>query len=284
MNPEKIKLTAKALMRYIKHRRIPKSTSNRLIIAGNGPSLADHIDNHIGILQQETVLCVNHFVDSEAYATIKPRYYYMLDPNLLLNSLSAERLERRNRSFANLNNKTDWELHLFCPFLPGQIILEDYLTAPSIQLHMCNIYNPYPGFTWPGIRNYVYKSGLFMPPPQNVLVAALYSALNMGCKEIYLIGAEHSWLEDTRVREDNTVCAIQNHFTGRSGLRPMYKSAPKHSETFKYHELLKALSRTFRSYWLLKEYAEFRGARIYNCTPGSYIDAFERKSLTVLEP
>ena len=43
------------------------------------------------------------------------------------------------------------------------------------------------------------------------------------------------------------------------------------------HEVLEKFFFAFRSYFDLKDYAESRGVRIYNSTPKSYIDAFERK-------
>ena len=51
---------------------------------------------------------------------------------------------------------------------------------------------------------------------------------------------------------------------------------------FKMHEFLDALSITFRGYFILKDYADYLGAKIYNCSKKSYIDAFERCNLDKL--
>ena len=104
----------------------------------------------------------------------------------------------------------------------------------------------------------------------------------MGYKEIYLLGAEHSWLEDLCVKDDNVLYTVHKHFSGETDFMPMYKAAPKNTETSKVHEMMESYRRTFRSYWLLKEYASFRGAVIYNVTPDSYIDAFERRDLSAI--
>jgi len=279
MNARNINLTAKACLRYLKHRKIPKAKGHTCIIAGNGPSLKDYLERHLPILQRESVFCVNHFLDSPAFPDVKPTYYMMLDPNLSRDNLVPREKERRNITFKTLNEKTTWDMHLFFPCYPGQMVIEDYLQSPHLHLHICNIF---PGFTWPWIRNHVYKTGLFMPPPQNVLVAAIYEAINMGYKEIYLLGAEHSWTEDLRVREDNVLCMVHKHFSGCSDEVPFYKATSSRTETFKVHEIFGAFRRIFRSYWLLQEYAEFRGVKIYNSTPSSYIDAFERKDISEL--
>ncbi len=279
MTSEYVLLTLKSIMRYFKYRRIPKAQGKRVIIAGNGPSLKQAIDTYPEILAETPLLCVNHFADSPDFAVLKPMYYCMLDPNFFLPNLSSEREDGRNRTFNNLTKYTTWDMHLFFPCIPGQIVLEDYLRSPYIHLHSCNIY---PGFTWPKIRNFVYKTGIFMPPPQNVLIAAIFEAINMGYKEIFVLGAEHSWTESIGVGNDNTLYIQNRHFSGVGTKKPMYKSAPRNTETFKVHELLHALSRTFRSYWFLREYATSCGAVVYNSTPESYIDAFDRKSLDEL--
>ncbi len=45
--------------------------------------------------------------------------------------------------------------------------------------------------------------------------------------------------------------------------------------------LFRDLSKMFFSYMELERYAQRLGAKIYNATEGSYIDAFERKKLKV---
>jgi len=279
MNAREINLSFRALVRYLKYRKLPKAMGERCIIAGNGPSLKTSFEQHLSILQEVPLLCVNHFADTPEFVKLKPHYYCMIDPTLFLVQLPDEREKRRRTLFENLNSLTTWDMHLFFPFRPGQIILEDCLSSPHLHLHSCNIY---PGFTWPWIRNHVYRTGLFMPPAQNVLIAATFQAINMGYKEIYLLGAEHSWSEDIRVKDDNVVYIMHNHFFGEPVETPLYKAAPRDHETVKVDELFQALRRTFKSYWYLKEYAASRGAVVYNSTPGSYIDAFERRALSSL--
>ena len=51
-----------------------------------------------------------------------------------------------------------------------------------------------------------------MPFSQNVLVAAIYISLNLGYKNIYLLGADHSWAHDVSVNDDNQLCLNDRHF------------------------------------------------------------------------
>ena len=42
------------------------------------------------------------------------------------------------------------------------------------------------------------------------------------------------------------------------------------------HEVLYSMYVAFRSYFVIRDYAERIGCKIINITPGSFIDAFER--------
>ena len=45
------------------------------------------------------------------------------------------------------------------------------------------------------------------------------------------------------------------------------------------HEVLESMMIAFKSYHRIREYADRCGTQIFNSTPGSMIDAFERASL-----
>jgi len=51
------------------------------------------------------------------------------------------------------------------------------------------------------------------------------------------------------------------------------------NRTFRIHEILASLSNTFKGYFELLNYSHYLGAKIFNATEGSYIDAFERISI-----
>lgn len=98
-----------------------------------------------------------------------------------------------------------------------------------------------------------------------------------GYNEIYVTGADHSWMETLRVNDNNNVVSVQPHFYADS------KAELKRSETeykgYRLHDILQSFYIAFRSYHTLRRYADRKGINIYNSTPGSYIDAFQRKNL-----
>ncbi len=122
MSSEYAMLTLKAAKRYLLHRRIPKAKGKRIIIAGNGPSLGNNLENHLPILQREPVLCVNHFADSPEFELVKPDYYFMLDPSLSTVQVSDARKKARDQTFNRINETTDWDMHLFFHAFPARLI------------------------------------------------------------------------------------------------------------------------------------------------------------------
>ena len=48
------------------------------------------------------------------------------------------------------------------------------------------------------------------------------------------------------------------------------------------HDILLSFHIAFRAYFDVEDYARHRGIKIYNATPGSFIDAFERRELLAL--
>ncbi|MDE7120512.1 MAG: hypothetical protein K2O10_07865, partial [Muribaculaceae bacterium] len=120
--------------------------------------------------------------------------------------------------------------------------------------------------------------GAGMPRPRNVLIPSLMLAIAMGYRDITVLGADHGWLSTLSVTDDNRVVSVQPHF---------YK-ADKNEEqrvsavygTLRLDQVLESMTIAFRAYHSIERYARRKGARIYNATPGSMIDAFKRRNFT----
>ena len=271
-----LSLTCKALTRYFRCRRLPSVDGGRCIIMANGPSLAAELENNIEILQRERVLAVNMFAQGEHFETVKPEFYCLADPALLdaINRGWARQI--RVDLFNALVEKTSWKMDLFFPFYPGQILIDEVLSSTPISMHM---FHYFPAYKWIVLRNYVYRMGVLLPPVQNVLVAAIFMCINMGFKEIYIIGADHSWPHDIAVDKNNVVHLRPRHFDGGGEPSPWIVQQTGARRSVLMHEWTAILSRTFHAYHLLSEYAAFRGVSVYNATEGSLIDAFPRVTL-----
>jgi hypothetical protein len=128
-----------------------------------------------------------------------------------------------------------------------------------------------------------------MPRPHNVLIPSLILSINMKFSNIYVCGADHSWLKEIYVDNENEVLLSQKHFYDKQAQKqsdyrdmavpqPMYHGGSNNKR--KLHEVLEKFYYTFRSYWKIKSLAESQAVKIYNITPISYIDAFDRLDIS----
>lgn len=227
-----------------------------LTILANGPSLKDEIDKLDLTSCELSVL--NDFYKSPKFRMLRPKYYVLADPLYVSDK----------ESINGITQNLDWEMVLFVPFsfLKKAGPLRD-LSCENVRVIPYNS-NTYQGFEC--LRNFFYKKGLAMPRAQNVLVASIFTGINMGYKEINIYGADHSWTQTLGVNEMNQVCAIDSHFYDKEKVKYLPYNC------MKMHELLRAFAFMFESYHYLRNYADSIGCRIINCTKGSFIDAFER--------
>jgi hypothetical protein len=269
--------TMKSAIRYMQRSRLPKARSNRCVIVGMGPSLSKTLEQHGDLLASETVFAVNRFAETDAFVDCKPAHYCLIDPAFHCATVNSRFKEMQLALYEKFNNATDWKMDLFFPVWPNQIDIEATLTSSNLNFYMCNIV---PGYTLPMLRNQIYRSGLLMPPAQNVMVTAIYLSINMGYREIYLVGADHSWMSDLFVGEDNLVYIKPTHFSGNSAPSPLQRHTTLGKPVAaRLHDFGAIIHRAFRSYWLLEQYAKSRSVKILNATPGSFIDAFDRVGL-----
>ena len=257
--------------------RLPKSKHQALVILGNGPSLKDFLKQHRTFLTGKAAMAVNHFADTEIYTDIKPDLYMINVPEFWTDNVDADVLKRRNQLIDNLINKTTWQMDLVLGM--GAKKSEKWLAIaknnPNISLHFIN---PTPVEGFKRFRFFCYRHNCGMPRPHNVLIPSILTAINMGFKDIFLTGADHSWLEELFVADDNTVYLTQRHFYDAQTARPdVMKKMGKNKR--RLHEILHKFMLSFKAYFDLNDYAKSRQVQIYNLTKNSFIDAFKRLKL-----
>ena len=246
----------------------------RLIIMGNGPSLRETIASHSDILKESDTLAVNFAANADTYRELKPNLYVLADPHFFRagddGKSSDPNVVRLWESIAS----TDWPITLYVPCkakLPDSILKNGDIEVKR--------YNLTPGEGLRGPVHWLYRHGLAMPRPRNVLIASIMVALREGYRDISIVGADHTWSRDLWVDDRNRVISVQKHF---------YKDNDKEFERvaqeyagYHLHDILNSLTIAFRSYHQIADYAGRIGAEITNCTPGSFIDAFPRADLEI---
>ena len=173
-------------------------------------------------------------------------------------------------TFKKINDEVFWPITLYVPNW-GLDSAKLYISNPLIRIIPVSPLH-YTGYE--SLKYKYYKSGKGMPCYVNVTIMIEYILLNMGCKDIWLYGVDHSFLADLSVNDENQLCTVDSHFYGEKKLRVINTESggrTRHMKDFVYDKYL-----TFWEHENMRGYADYLGARIVNCTKNSWIDAYVR--------
>ena len=244
------------------------------LILGNGPSLIKMIKEQPDFIKGKDIVCVNFFPTTLLFEELKPSVFVTAAPEFWLSEVDQSYKTGKKEIITAMVTKTKWPLTVLIPFAAKK----DSYWSKNLKENP-NIIIQY--FNNTGIEGWVFlcfwlfKRGLAMPRPHNVLIPAIFNAINMGYQRIYLWGADHNQILELSVDENNIPLINQKHFYDSNTSSPaVMKKMGKGKR--KVHEILHKFMLTFEAYHVLNEYAEKRGTKIINATPNSLIDAFER--------
>lgn len=242
--------------------------NERIIILGNGPSLDGTIKNDLSKLQASPSLAVNFAANADEFHVLAPRYYVLADPHFF-NGRNDPNVKRLHD---NINRKVNWEMTLFVPSRYRKAM--DWLNNPEVGVEYFNPIGA-EGFRW--LTDIAYRTGRGMPRPRNVLIPSIMIAILLGYKEIYLAGADHSWMKTISVDDCNRVISVQPHFykdndDEKNRVATTYMN-------YRLHDIVHSFYVAFKAYHEIAAYSATHNIHIYNATPGSFIDAFERRRL-----
>ncbi|MCX7862503.1 MAG: hypothetical protein N2449_05865 [Bacteroidales bacterium] len=260
------------LTRFIPSIKKENNHSECLILT-NGPSLNTSIENNLQFTTDKILFCVNFFPNTPYYEQLKPRYHVISAPELWLPQAKHPYPKLSEELFNNIAQKTTWKLTILIPFAAKKYTQwrEKLVQNSNVEIEY---YNPTPieGFRW--FCHAMYHMQWGMPRPHNVLIPSLMLAMKKGFKSIYIWGADHSWLKEISVDEQNQVLVNQKHFYDENTAKPQPMNKLK--GTRKLHEVLIKFVHAFKGYWEIEEYAKQKNITIWNATPHSFIDAFKR--------
>jgi hypothetical protein len=255
------------------------SKKQNCVIIGNGPSFKDTFKNHSEYLKLNTTLCVNSFATSQYYVEIKPEFYILNAPILFYSDqkTSPIYLDLRKSIFTAIKEKTNWKLNLMVPFIAKKSVEFHKLLEENTNIQPL-YYNTTPAEGFSFFKHFLFRKGLGMPRPHNVIIPAIMNLIKLGFKEIYITGADHSWLSEISVNDINEALVNQKHFYDENESKPLkmedYISRPR-----RLHEIIYKFYLSFKGYWEIHYFAQKEGVEIYNASEFSMIDAFERRKL-----
>ena len=153
-------------------------------ILGNGSSLSDFLEDNT--LDNKNIMVVNFFGSTPHFKKVKPNFYIVLDNILIGRSDRQSSKDKVNKLYEDLIS-VDWPMTFLYPSNGDKSILELLRQNKFITTI---IYNMTPVSGLKSISHCLYRKSLGMPSPQNISNAAVFCAINLGFKKIYLYGWE----------------------------------------------------------------------------------------------
>lgn len=239
----------------------------RCFIVGNGPSLKK-LD--LSKLKDEITFTVNNIMhDKYIYETVNSDYhvlidpfYYTLDPEIPEDKTIIELLKSINYPNKKPICITGYE---------GRNALHKYGLDSSLDL----IYTYQHKYLTKSFSGQIDLSKN-IPSSQNVVQAAIFSAIYMGFKEIYLIGCDMTNIFLTYEANDNGDQAISKDFHAYKYTESEMKTMLNYSSKIDNEYMLYDFAKTFSIFKSINEYAFKRNIKIKNATIGGGLDVFSR--------
>ena len=251
--------------------KLRKPKEKTMIVLANGPSLKESLSMLLsdGVPHDTNFIVMNYFAFSSEFLRLKPTHYCFADSMFFVKN---HRYEEVKKLFQILNEKVDWDMNIYMnPSKISQFLEFSGITNHKIHIVACGGY-PYNGFKC--LNRWSYRQGLSTPPISTVAHLAIWVAINSGCRDVKLYGADHSFYNSLRVNDDNVVCNVESHFYEKEQLKPMLKTTD--SKPYTMYEYISHTASIFLSHELLADYANSIGTAITNCTPNSLIDCYPR--------
>lgn len=246
-----------------------RPAAEAIVVMGNGPSLSETIARYGERLASMPTMAVNFAAIAPEFVRLRPRYYIMVDPLFFMPSEQPNMIKLRQAL-----GVVDWDMTLIVPCGKTPMLdaaVRDNKHITTVEINAVGV----EGWRW--LTDWAYTHRYGMPRPRNVLIPAIMASAWLGFRRIYVAGADHSWMRTIAVDDDNNVISVQPHFykddaTEQKRVDTTYRG-------YRLHDIVYSFYVAFRSYHLLQGWARRRHIDIFNITPGSYIDAFERKTL-----
>lgn len=250
------------------------------VIIANGPSLDAYLKRYPRGIENADHMCVNAFSLTPAYEVLRPRFSVFVDPSFWTIPCSHRMEEYRRAVYGELVRKTAWE-HVVLTPVQSRGCVQRMMNPPRAHLVFRSFNGTIVSRSVPfALRNLLYGRGLAIPSCQTVVNSAIGLAVRMGYRNVYVVGADASFLEGLFVDPvSNLLSVASRHFAEEPvPAAPIYKDAEE-AEPMLLHEYLEAVARMFEGYHEVWKYAKARNVNVVNASEFSWIDALPRGTL-----
>jgi len=248
-----------------------------LSILMNGPSLTKSINS---LKKSDTLLCCNHFADTEYYKKLKPQYYLLQDEYFWNNEVRDDYKEKRNKTFELIFSMNHRPVFV----IPEKSIKEKLVGVDSRFKNVSFEVIPYKykilGYNLVSILGYksilfrsLNKLKLITVAPENAITGGLlWSIYNFN--DIRIHGCDLSYFLSLDINRNNNDLIINTeHFYGSKSevvFSDKYNKNKQqlHDELYKQYKIFKSIS-------ILASLAINNDIIIKNVSANSMIQSFE---------
>lgn len=250
-------------------------SNKRCFIFGNGPSVKN-LD--LNKFRNEYIFVVNEFDRHPQFKNLEHVYHIIADPYYFVNDKNTYFWERIKNKSDTANKNTSFIFHIAGKNL---IKKENLFTKNKVYyLSTQGIMSEHFDFN--------IELNKTVPWPKNSLLSCLMASVYMGFREIYLLGCDHDFLA-TRIGLDQGKPKTFDHFYENEELKQISTMEPgkakeklairyKWDENMggSYEQLMVQILQLFKNYRLFynKAMELHPDIKIFNATPGSYLDVF----------
>ncbi len=244
----------KDLKENVKYKNANKG--KRCFILGTGPSIKIQ---DLTPLKDEWTFAVAGFYLHPQYDIVHPKFF-----SILCSEVFKEDVESK-KYLENVSKKVHEDTIMILPFTYKELIEKRDLFSKNKKIFLSQ--NQY--FTEDGKFNVDIDKQI--PYLQNIIFSSMITANYMGFKTMYLMGVEHDWLVKKSYIEGKTPYYQEHHFYEAEDVPKI----PIMDIIVPYEETCKCARITFQTHRLLKQ--KMSDVKIFNLTPGSYLDVFPFK-------
>ena len=235
----------------------------KCFILGNGPSLKTC---NFNLLQGQIVMSVNQAFREQSICDLNPKYHFWMDENFFDSTESPGAVELRK-----IMKKTAFspETISFYPIAQRKYVLER-IGAKNENLFFLN----------PRLRLYDSYSSkckleTFIPYFGTVVQYAVFVAIYMGFKEIYLLGCDSTGIVSTlnaALKTENPTYMYQVSKNEKQRMEAMVDNSNVIDYAYTYYCSLKG-------YEILYKYCKRNGIKFVNCSSSSVLDMLPKSTL-----
>lgn len=252
--------------------------SEKMIVIGNGLSLVESVMKYRDVILENDRIAIDFFAISDMYELLKPNVYLLSNPVIF--DSPADLKESIEALLKKIEQVTTWRIVFIVPLSAKDSTVVARLK--SNKGFIVGFYSDNNQTSVPINQFEAWDRNLSCPHCFNGINIAAYLSLFWNYKETYMIGADLSFLETIRVdQETNEICFVDEHCDENTDIYESsmdYNSRKKMSD-WKLHEFIFAYSKMFECFACLRDYAGYKGLKVYNASEYSWINVFERKKL-----